>query len=329
MTTLLFVEDDASLRKLYSNRLVEEGYQLVEAVDGLDGLEKAKTHKPDLIVSDIKMPNLDGIELFKSLQKESPEMAAIPYLFLTANVGQIDQVAGLKLGADAYLTKPTKFEVLLANIESRLGSRNRQLALLKTRLESIFEPLIENVEEDVSDNQNFDAVIEYYTEISKSVSKSFIDFNLMEAATFHVKKLEDVSHVSISLANMCPDPETAILGLSELIINGIEHGNLGVGYKLKTQLLKDGVWNEEIDRRQNLPENINKYVKVTAQRTGEGIEFQIQDQGNGFKPDHYLEFEPLRHTDSHGRGIALSKAVVFDELKYENGGSLVEAFIKK
>ena len=127
---------------------------------------------------------------------------------------------------------------------------------------------------------------------------------------------------------MCPEPDLVIVGIIEIIINGLEHGNLGVGYKLKTELLKQGTWTEEVERRLLLPENEGKSVSASIEKTDDEIRFEFSDDGEGFDYKSYLDFDPMRSQDLHGRGIALAKAVVFDELSYLDGGSKVVASIK-
>ena len=329
MTILLYVEDDEELRQMTAKRLSNEGYRVIEAIDGNDGFEKAKKYSPTLIISDINMPNRDGIQFFNALQNENSQFAATPFIFMTANSSQEEQIEGLNLGADGYLTKPVMFNLLTATIKSRIKNQDRQLALLKSKLDFVFEPFFKGNEHSADPYSSLNSLLDHYAKISKTAANSAINYGLINEVTLHVSNLKDASHASSILANMCADPRTAILGISELIINGIEHGNLGVGYKLKTQLLKDGKWTEEIERRLNLSENKGKYVTISARRLKNSIEFNVLDCGAGFQPHDYLDFAPLRSNDSHGRGIALANAVVFDQLKYEGKGNQVTAIINE
>lgn len=328
MTTLLFVEDEESIRQIYAQRLREEGYDVYVAVDGKDGLEKARKHCPNLIISDITMPNMNGINFFLELQKSDAELAAIPFIFLTAKSSDKNKVAGMRLGVDGYLTKPVKFEILSATIESSLKSRKRHTDLLRSKLVSLFQPLVENDEYRVGEYQSLETLFDHYNQIAKTVIKPNININLLREASFSVKTLEEAKEVSHILSSICPEPETAIIGIIELLVNGIEHGNLDIGYQLKTKLLKEGRWIEEIECRQKHIENSAKYVDVIFKRTDKELKFKFTDCGKGFLPNVYFDFNPRRSHDLHGRGIAIANAVGFDELKYEGNGNKVVATIK-
>lgn len=118
MTTILVVEDDEALQETLAYALRKEGYVVETASDGLVALQLAIQHKPDLIVLDIMLPNLDGFEFTRRLRQQSN----IPILMLTARDDEIDRVVGLEVGGDDYLTKPFSMRELLARIKARLRS---------------------------------------------------------------------------------------------------------------------------------------------------------------------------------------------------------------
>lgn len=327
MTTLLLVEDEHALRRLLAERLVDEGYKVLQAEDGLEGLRQSRAHLPDLIVSDIKMPNMNGIDFFTVLQSESPELASIPFIFLSANSGQNEIIDGMRLGVDGYLAKPVRFDLLLATIKSRLGYHQRLLDLLKSKLKSAFGPTFLNKSNAVGEYQSLGALFKHYSEIALMAAKPSVDFGLVRNCCFRAVTLEDAQQVSTILANMCPEPEIAIVGILEIMVNGIEHGNLGIGYNLKTKLMKNGRWTEEVNRRLEEPKNQGKFVEVTATRVVGNIQFKFVDCGDGFDPEVYRNFDPARDHDRHGRGIALSEAVSFDSIGYEGPGNIVTAVI--
>jgi two-component system OmpR family response regulator len=113
---VLIVEDDKTLIDALKYNLSKEGYRVVTAIDGLQGLEVARTERPDLIILDIMLPRLDGLEVCRILRKEM----ITPILMLTAKVEEIDKVVGLELGADDYITKPFSLRELLARIRAML-----------------------------------------------------------------------------------------------------------------------------------------------------------------------------------------------------------------
>ena len=117
-TTILIVDDNRDMRA-YLRSLLEPIYQVIEAVDGLDAEDKVKMHSPSLIVTDLMMPNRDGLEFVKSL-KQSGEFAKTPVIMLTAKAGLEDRLEGLVAAVDDYLAKPFEARELIARIENLL-----------------------------------------------------------------------------------------------------------------------------------------------------------------------------------------------------------------
>ncbi len=122
MKKILVIEDDRELRSNIRELLENEGYKVESADNGKKGLEKARKNFPDLIVSDIMMPYMDGFELLEELMKD-PETSSIPVIFLTAKAEPENLRRGMKLGADDYLFKPFRLSDLLDAIETRLKKK--------------------------------------------------------------------------------------------------------------------------------------------------------------------------------------------------------------
>ncbi len=123
MNKILVIEDDKDLREGILDLMTEEGYEVLEAVNGRKGIEIAKRNIPDLIISDILMPEADGYEVFKEL-KENTATSGIPFIFLSARAEISDIRHGMNLGADDYLTKPYKADDLIAAVKSKLSRKN-------------------------------------------------------------------------------------------------------------------------------------------------------------------------------------------------------------
>jgi two-component system cell cycle response regulator DivK len=120
MSKLLLVEDNEMNRDMLSRRLQRKGFQVVMAVDGEDGIKKALSEAPDLILMDMSLPLLDGWEATRRL-KASPETHAIPVLALTAHAISGDRERAIEAGCDDYDTKPVEFSRLLLKIQALLG----------------------------------------------------------------------------------------------------------------------------------------------------------------------------------------------------------------
>ena len=122
-TTVLIVDDDVDLRSYIRSRL-EPTYLTLEAADGEEGLEVARRSLPDIVVSDVVMPRVDGYELCRAMTGD-PELSGIPVVLLTGRVDNSDRIEGLESGADAYLAKPFEVRELEAQIENLIESRKR------------------------------------------------------------------------------------------------------------------------------------------------------------------------------------------------------------
>ena len=117
---ILIVEDEESLLKLESILLSSKGYSVTGVMDGKSALEEIRARKPDLVVLDIMLPELDGFEVCKRI-KENPETAAIPVVMLTAKKNSQDYARGMQVGADAYITKPFKSAQVIELIQGLLS----------------------------------------------------------------------------------------------------------------------------------------------------------------------------------------------------------------
>jgi two-component system cell cycle response regulator len=135
LITVLVVDDSLVVRAVVRSRLEEEGYRVVEAVDGVAALDECRQAVPDVVLLDVEMPGIDGREVLRRL-KADPGLADIPVVFLTARIGMADVVDGLRSGAHDYLRKPFEPEELVARVaaaahvkklQDRLRERNAAL----------------------------------------------------------------------------------------------------------------------------------------------------------------------------------------------------------
>lgn len=119
MKTILIIDDEQSLRGNLAEILLLEGYDTLEAEDGVTGLAQVREHLPDLIICDIAMPRLDGLELVRQVRGDA-RTAAIPIVLLTAKAEKTSTNAGLALGANRYLVKPFLVNDVLTIIQELL-----------------------------------------------------------------------------------------------------------------------------------------------------------------------------------------------------------------
>lgn len=118
---ILCIEDDRETAALIAEELLDRGYEVILAHDGREGLAAILRNLPDLVLSDISMPAMSGVELLQSLIALAPRFSKMPFVFLTALTDRDNELKGRQLGADDYVTKPIDFDMLAAIITARLA----------------------------------------------------------------------------------------------------------------------------------------------------------------------------------------------------------------
>lgn len=289
---ILLAEDEEIISIIIQDLLGDAGMQVDVCANGLEAWERLQAGPKayDAILLDREMPEVDGMELLRRIKK-NPLLATIPVIMETAQGDEASIREGLDEGAYYYLTKPFQPSVLLAVVNAAL-EQNRE-----------------------------------HQEMVDSVRRVERPLALMCSGSFRFFDLEEGRLLANYLAIACPDPERTIQGLQELLINAVEHGNLGITYEVKSELVRDGRWQDEIRRRLALPENRDRFVEVKFLRERRALKFVITDQGEGFDWHEYLEFSPERAFDLHGRGIAMAGKLSFDALEYQGTGNTVVATV--
>lgn len=285
---LLIVDDDEFIRSITQEVLEEAGYSVEVAEDGLAAWEKidGDPSRFDLLLLDKQMPRLDGIALLKRIKSDG-RFKELPVVMLTGNTQQQDIVEGLAEGAYYYLTKPSAVDVLKRVIKNALDEfRNKR-------------------------------------ELRQMLGHQTSNLRLLRRAEFGFRTLQEAKDLALLLADASLDPGRTVNGYSELLINAVEHGNLGITYAEKSQLLSDGRWAEEVESRLQRPPYSERLVNVLMEKTASACIVTIADQGSGFDWQNYVDFSPERAFDLHGRGIAMSRVMSFDELKYLGSGNTV------
>lgn len=245
----------------------------------------------DLVILDRMMPGMNGIELLNKMKADT-RFAAIPVIMQTAATAPDQVREGIEAGAYYYLAKPYEPETLLAIVRAAL------------------------VDVDVREGARQEALAHVKA------------MELLDNAEFRFRRLSEVGPLIQVLASLCAQPESVASGLSELLVNAVEHGNLGLSYAEKKRLRLENSWEEEMERRQSLPEYRERSVLVRVARLPDHLEFTIIDQGEGFDWQRYLDFDPERATDPNGRGIAMARLMSFASLQYGGCGNTVVATVK-
>lgn len=192
--TILVVEDNDVLRQGIQLLLEADGFTVVQAVDGLDALEKMRSACPDLILSDISMPRMDGYDFFDRVRAR-PEWVAIPFIFLTARGGREDVFVGKKLGVEDYLIKPINRQDLVATIRSRLArSQQLQMAQLQQAYEASLIMLSNAIElRDQYTRGHVERVMDYAMTIAIGMCWSLSQINTLQLGSI----LHDVGKIHV------------------------------------------------------------------------------------------------------------------------------------
>lgn len=244
----------------------------------------------DVVLLDRMMDGMDGIEVLKRMKAE-PRLAHTPVVMQTAAAAPDQVCEGLTAGAHYYLTKPYAPSTLRTIVRAAL-EHARDRRELETRAENFSEAL-----------------------------------GLLGTAAFVVRTHVEAQRVAALVSQVCPDPRSAVLGLAELMVNGIEHGNLGITCEQKAELLREDRLGEEIRLRQALPQYALRCVNLSFERHVDKLCFEVRDEGDGFDYHKYLELDPARAFEPNGRGIALARMMSFNTLEYRGVGNVVVATI--
>jgi CheY-like chemotaxis protein/anti-sigma regulatory factor (Ser/Thr protein kinase) len=289
-TRVLIVDDNPHDRALLQEHLSREGYEIETAEDGVEAfhLLERDPWRYDVVLLDRNMPRLGGVELLQWL-KANAELRSLPVILQTASDSRVDLLAAMKGGAFYYLTKPYDVEMMLTVVAT--AARDRAT----------------------------------YRQLQSVSRRSEMATGLLRSASFRLRTIEEARDVGTLVAGFCPDPANTVIGLTELIVNAVEHGNLGITYAEKSELNGVNRWLDELERRAALPENLTKFVDVKYERDDDEIRITIRDQGPGFDWRPYLEPDLTRVFDTHGRGITIARRLSFDDLEYRDPGNEVVA----
>jgi len=167
-----------------------------------------------------------------------------------------------------------------------------------------------------------------YKALQTEVNSRNSAIGLIQSGHFRLQNLKEAEAVTVMLSLACPDPSSVALGLSEILVNAIEHGNLEISYEEKTILLETGEWDQEITKRLCDNDHKDKFVDVIFKRESNQILITITDQGNGFDWHKHVNSDPFNHSSKHGRGIALAIAMGFSNISYNEKGNQVTATVE-
>lgn len=284
---LLVVDDEQINLEIIAEYLEGQGFDLTLVQDGEQALRLLTEGRSfDAVILDRMMPGLDGLEVLRRIRHDQ-RLRVIPVVMQTAATGHEQVAEALRLGAYYYLTKPYHRDALVAVVNSALDMVRRRLDLARE--------------------------IEQYRGL----------LVLLDEGQFRVRTLREAHALAAGLSTLAVDPASAALGLVELLINAIEHGNLGIDFYDKAGLLAADRWEQEVEARLALPENADKYVHTSVRREDRRLRICIRDCGPGFDWRRFIELDASRALHPNGRGIVVARHVSFRTLQFNDRGNEV------
>lgn len=287
MTTLLVVDDSLTDRRLAGGLLSRhDGWEVHFATDGRDALEKIELHVPDLVVTDLNMPELDGLELVKTIRENYP---LVPVILMTAQGSEQIAVQALRTGASSYVPKQRLLGELEETVQQVLGMAraDRAHVRLMRRLKQ------QHVEFEIENDQDLISTM--------------------------VQFLQD----AIRGMGLCDDAERVRIGvaLQEALVNACFHGNLEVSSSLRE--IDHRAYYELARERSQQPPYRDRRIFVSAQLSPEQMTIVIRDQGPGFDPSKLPDpTDPANLERPSGRGLLLMQTFM-SEVRYNAQGNEV------
>ena len=289
MPNLLAVDDEPH-NLLMIEEYLGSDHKLVMVGDGLEAwrLLDSDPARFDAVILDRRMPRMDGMETLRRIRADA-RYRLIPVIMQTAACEPDEVAEGLAAGAWYYLAKPYEGAALVSIVKSALNDRAGRLEM--ERLE---------------------------TDITSVLA-------LTRQARYHFRSPAEARQLAAMWSRFHASSAGVGIGLAELMLNAIEHGNLGITYAEKSELLAADRWHDEVAHRLAAKEFGNRQAELEFTREGAHVRFTIRDEGAGFDWRNYLEMDPARAFDSHGRGIALARQLAFASLEYQGTGNVVTA----
>lgn len=297
---LLVVDADPVELNILTEYLEDGDYLVDHATDFESAWEKLNCSgaRYGLLILDYASCQHDDAHLLEHLRHDS-RCKDYPVVLQIPDTDRPLLQEGFRLGVRYYLNKPYQPESTLAIVHAAIADSQRHTERVAQVQSGIgFTP-----EPDTSNN------------------------SLVYQAQYSFRTLDEVNRLVPILVAYCPVPEKVINGLYELMVNAVEHGNLGITYQEKAMLRWEDNWEAEILRRLALPEYRQKQAYVKVEEGEQSVVYTIVDEGHGFDWHPYLDFDENRACDPNGRGIAMARLMSFSELTYCEPGNKVVATV--
>ncbi|MBF0549864.1 MAG: response regulator [Deltaproteobacteria bacterium] len=285
---ILVVDDDPAILKLITKVLNKWGFPVTTASDGLQALELFRRESYPIVLTDVMMPQLNGIELLKEIRKIDPLTFVIT---MTAHGNENLAITALREGAANYIKKPFALD----------------------HIKDVVTRIARTIKQQLRTSPDRSAVVQEWMvlEIKNDLDKIFGVVNQALSCASNIVKVEELSGLSI--------------GLYEIILNAMEHGNLEINFDEKTRLIETNTYLGAMIERKCYAAFSSRTVKVISHINKTRIKVIVRDNGPGFdwrsKIGELEEMDPMELLN-HGRGILLAR-INFDEIRYNEAGNVV------
>lgn len=336
--TILVVDDEPAIRLGLAATLKRQGYSVITAEDGNDGILKATQTLPDLILSDVMMPNMNGFELRRQLGTV-PSLASIPFIFLTARTSSEDRVLGIREGADDYVTKPFVIDELLARVEAVLRrvhterEHGRQLGKqdAEADMEKLRREILQNFRHEIrtplgnimmSLEMAINHKFETQEEQNEFIRIALTSVDRMEALVSDIILLSDLDQDQINTIRQSIHPEHHIIVPAQKRLQRYDHKGINFVQEIQAAEPIFAPRKEFTQVMVNLADNAFKFspqggkVSLRVKSTGNGgARIEWEDEGPGIPMNlHEKVFERFYQVsqgdnrEHQGLGVGLTTA---------------------
>lgn len=342
MTDILVIEDETSLRQLVVEALKISGYSAVGAADGLEGLDMLRRDRPDLVLCDITMPELDGYEVLREIRSD-PSTQTLPVVFLTALGSREDMRRGMELGADDFLVKPFATQELLATVNTQLRKQAAVSQKIETTLRlarrSIVYALPHELRTPLFGITGFaqllkldyatlppDTVLEYSENILRSCTRlerlieNFLVYAQIEMIAGDPERLEEVNSHFIRHSDEIIASAAQKAAVAQQRVDDLRLDLCSVSLRIAADNLSKIVY--------ELVDNAFKFstpgavVVVSAVTRGDTFTLSVRDRGRGMTREQiesvgpFVQFDRMLHEQ---QGMGLGLAIAFHLTGFHGG----------
>jgi signal transduction histidine kinase len=350
MIKILLVDDEDYVREAFENILEVKGYDVYSASNGYEALKLLETLMPNLIISDIGMPNMNGYEFYERVRK-NPDWNHIPFIFLTAFGQKEDVIRGKKLGVDDYLVKPVETEELLVTIEAKLQRTQQIIQKSQDDFNQLKNEILNSLSHEFKTPL---AIIQGYTDMMISRKSAYSQENmkeLLEKVKQSSERINGLVDDFLLLVNMETDDYiesdikpaeiTPYIGISiDKVKKYADQKNISIKRELSDALPKIKVSPKLLsDAFSRIISNAIKFskkdstIEVKSYHTDDKIFIEITDNGIGIPEDKigriFEQFYQVDRAIQEQQGVGLGLTIVKKIIEKSNGDIQIKSEINK